>query len=72
MIKTIKYSVFMVMALIFLVYCGETAYDGLYDRITEDLNCIVFDKGYDKNEMAEALEAVSNLQSHILSLYYVL
>ena len=59
MIKTIKYSVFMLMALIFLVYCGETAYDGLYDRMTEDLNCIVFDKGYDKKEMAEALEAVS-------------
>ena len=59
MIKTIKYSVYLLMALIFILYCGETAYDRLYDRLTEDLNCIVFDKGYDKKEMAETLDAVS-------------
>ena len=59
MIKIIKYSVYVLMALIFIVYCGETVCGGLHDRMTEDLNCIVFENGYDKKEMVEILEAVS-------------
>lgn len=47
------------MALIFLLFCGETAYGELYNRTLQDFNCAVFEKGYDKTEMAKDLQEIS-------------
>lgn len=59
MIKAVKYSVCLLAALIFLVFCGENAYHEFYDITLEDFNSIVFQKAYDKTEVAADLEDIS-------------
>ena len=68
LIKIIKYSVYVLMTLIFLVYCGETAYSELYDSSLENFNCIVFSKAYDKSEVSADLKKIS--EKYDLCAYY--
>ena len=51
MIKTVKYSVFVMMAVVFLLFCGENAYSNLYDMVSEKMYRLYFHSTYDTEEM---------------------
>lgn len=51
MIKCVKYSASIILFLIYLVFCGETAYSDLTDKANEEFNNIYFERVYKNDEL---------------------
>ena len=59
MIKGIKYSAAAILFLIFLVFCGETAYTSFIDKAFDEFNSIYFEKVYENDEIIEDFAALT-------------
>lgn len=59
MIKGIKYSAAVILLLMYLVFCGETAYYSITDKAYEEFNCIIFNKVYNSDELTADIQRLS-------------
>ena len=70
MIKIIKYTVFVMMAVIFIIFCAEPAYYFLYDNVSEKMNCISLDYCYDTEQIE--YDIAETFKKYDVSAFYII
>lgn len=70
MIKIIKYTVFVMMAVIFIIFCAEPAYYYLYDKVSEKMNCISLDFCYNTEQIEK--DIADTFKKYDVSAFYII